>query len=177
MQSHWKTELAKFVSNFSGHGFSNLKDSKRDASKLIWSFIITASFASCSFFMLTSLEQFLAFDIVTNIRVKKVAEIDFPALTFCEHTKDLYFDILDNLVFDFIFGDQSYNPQEVFEVTEILIFGTLKKCLKFNGRKLVSDKKVLVTTKYGADFGLRMILNFPVHIHYYIGENLIFICV
>jgi len=157
------------VANFTGHGASNLLTADHLITKLLWALIILVSVCFCTFFILTSLQQFLGFDVVTNIRVVKVAEIDFPAITFCEHTNNMNF---DNSLYKCTFNGQEYSPQAVFERIEMLYFGGIKKCLRVNGRKINDlNKKLFKSNRYGGDNGLNVVMGFPSHVHYYIGDN------
>ena len=116
--------------------------------------------------MITSLQQFFEFEVVTNIKVKKVEEVVFPAVTLCEHLSQF------NIKFNEIkFENIVFNFTEIFEEITIFYFGSYMKCFQFNAKKASSDKRLRILRQFGYDYGLKLNLSFPYHIHYYIGEN------
>ncbi len=92
------------------------------------------------------------------------------SIGFCEHTTDSNF---SDLILESIFDSQVLDPAEIFEPNfeEILYFGAAKTCLKFNGKRLNSPKKLFITKKLGADHSFRLLMHFNSQIHYYIGDS------
>lgn len=158
-----KSNLSAWMLSFTGHGFSKLARAKSQMEKIFWSSIILSSFTLCLFFIITTLQQFFDFEVVTNIRLKHTGELEFPAVTFCTNNN-----LTKENMLDCKFNNIKCKNSDLEEIT-IFFLGTDQTCLRFNGRKLDAEKKFLVQRPgWEHGFGLGLCVD---HIHYHVGLN------
>lgn len=159
--------VSEWMLTFSGHGLEKLAKAKTKLQKFIWTVIIITSITFGCIFIITEFHEFYEYNFVTQIKVVKVLEIDFPAVTFCEHFN---YEQKINII-QCKFDLKECNLTDIFEEINIFYLGTNKTCLRLNGHKLNSSRKTLVEKKYGWEFGMHLVLVFPAHLHYYVGNN------
>lgn len=165
-QTAVKSAIYETLSDFSGHGFSNLIKSKRTVTKLLWGFIIVLSIVFCFTFIVFSLQQYLDFDVVTNIKMKKAEEIEFPAITICDENS---FSSLTDRLLMCKYDNEVCDRKAYFEEIEIMVLGYNKTCLRINGKKL--GKQVLKTNKRGWGTGFYISFASEHYLSYYVGHN------
>lgn len=128
------------------------------------------SVSFCFYFICNVILQFLSYDVVTSIRVIRSDEIDFPAVIFCEDSNDINFD--EHLrILDCTYHKIPCDFWEIFEKVTILYWGTYTTCLRFNVKKLNSNVTIYTADRPGWEYCLYMVLSFPKHLDYYIGDN------
>ena len=114
------------------------------------------SIGGCIWFIVNSFLQFFSYSIVTTIQVQKVESLTFPAMTFCGFTNVIngstHFEKKSILSCEFDYK----KCEDLFENVTVYASGGFRKCIRFNGKKIGSNKSLLKTQKYGYHYGLRI---------------------
>ena len=75
--------LKAFALDFTGHGFSKLVKSKSVFMRIWWTLFILVAIAGCSYYIITSVQEYHSYQVITNIHNTYRSELLFPALTIC----------------------------------------------------------------------------------------------
>ena len=89
LKKYFESIKSVAVNNFSDssvHAFSNVFRTKNKFLKLIWLVLFLISCAVCAFLCVVAVEDYLAFEVATTIRVNKKIPLSFPAVTICQST-------------------------------------------------------------------------------------------
>ena len=71
------------------HGFANIFRTDRVPIRIMWSICITISTLLCLWFIIDSIVDFNQFDVITETKIKREKELDFPAITICNRLADI----------------------------------------------------------------------------------------
>jgi hypothetical protein len=83
MKNEIKKEFKEALANTSCHGASNLIKTNNLLLKTLWILAIVTSISGCSYLIVKSIVEYLKFEVVTNIKVIKEFDAEFPMITFC----------------------------------------------------------------------------------------------
>jgi hypothetical protein len=78
-----KNKIIEFAENTTTHGVPSFVRSKKAFIKVMWMFFILTSGGTCIYFTVSSVQSFLKFEIVSEIRVIPNRPISFPVVTIC----------------------------------------------------------------------------------------------
>ena len=154
------------MSNFSGHGFNRIASSATNAGRVIWSLLTVVSTIFCLFFLLTSCQQYFDFSVVTTIKVNKLNEITFPAITFCNWLENV---TLANFL-DYRFQIKYEKNSILAEEIRMFYFGQYLTCVRFNGKKIASDFSLLKADKNGWEYGFYFLIHSKT-LDFYVSDN------
>ena len=149
------------MTDSSAHGLSHLVSDKPLLVKVIWMISILASFICGLIFIVFSICEFFHYDVVTNIRIRDVYSLEYPAVTFCAYNsvdstiqEDLNLTVIKECRFSGNLCDMSY-----FKEVQSLQAGQYQVCLQFNAEQRNSNKNVLYSTKAGFSKALAVQFN------------------
>ena len=104
-------------------------------------------------FIINSLSSYFSYDIVSNTRIIYKNKLVFPSLTLCRvYNGSAIFDNANVI-------NCTFNLKSCDHLIDTLIVnarGGYRKCMRFNGQKLISSEKTLETKTFGYHFGLRL---------------------
>lgn len=82
-----KLKIVKRLSEWSmsttSHGIPQIVQAKKFYVKVVWAVFLLASIALCAIMVITSVEDFLRFEVTTKIRDKTYDQLTFPTVTIC----------------------------------------------------------------------------------------------
>ena len=146
--------------NFTGHGFSDFLSSHSWIGKLLWALFISASIFGCLAFIRSSVLQFIHYDVVTTIKIRGLSQLIFPSVTLCRSYNNTNIFDAKQIISCYFAGEESCF--ENFEKIIIYASGSYRSCLRFNGKRNSSNKKVFFSQNFGYHFGLKISLHLPV---------------
>ncbi|XP_077984574.1 bile acid-sensitive ion channel-like [Glandiceps talaboti] len=82
----------EFLSGTTMHGVGRIVERSRLVFKLLWLFIVLSAMGVCVWQIADRFSRFLEFNVNTEINLKFLNEIEYPAVTFCNFNR--YFDSL-----------------------------------------------------------------------------------
>ena len=173
-----KKELKSF---FSIHGYSSILETDSIVKKTICLSCIIAFFATCMYYVCLNIQGFLAYDVVTQIKVKESDVILFPAITICaqdlvDRKTIIPKTIADLIECQFESSNCSLNDFEHIKIYQGQ-FDTDINCYKFNGGRNKTNHQIplLSSKQFGQKSGLYVKFNLDngpnQFIYYHVDDN------
>ena len=78
-----KTEIFEFLSKSTIHGLPNIIISKHLIIKLMWLLLTILSSACCTYFIIKGVNEYLQYNVTTEVRIINEHEITCPTITIC----------------------------------------------------------------------------------------------
>jgi hypothetical protein len=149
-------------------------------------------FTGCTFYVYMSFVEFGRYDVVTQIKVKEIDALAFPAVTLCLVDYNYSLDLnrapiwteqfstraLDDLLLKCNYEDRACTVNDFEHFMIYFQYETIESylnCYKFNGGRNASNQQteILQSNQFGALSGLILQLYLPKRdfIYYYIGDN------
>ena len=132
------------INLFTGHGLSNIVSAETFFAKITWSVFLLLFFISCCIYIYNSFTGYLAFDVISNIKILDKTELTFPAIVFCGWYSDN--SIADSIVFC-TFNKQDCQSNKInFEQIIATGYGLSfqHNCIRINGQKASNKNKNLL---------------------------------
>jgi hypothetical protein len=76
----WET----FLNRCTVHGFKNIKENKARFFKTMWLILFLLSSAFCFYLIVSSINSYLNFEVITKIKINQQNSIDFPIIKMCD---------------------------------------------------------------------------------------------
>ena len=178
----WKDLTNELIAIFSLNGSSKLLGTNNLFRKFFWLICMAGLTYGGVYYVISNVQSYQAFEVVTQIEVKYQDKMTFPAITFCVLQMDFgdYFTAtIDHQAnFSQVFvacmfetWTNGCNPDD-FEYTPIysVAFDLLYQCYKFNSGK---KKQIFTGSRVGIYSGLVIEFNVSIseQIYYFVGDN------
>jgi hypothetical protein len=168
-----KKRTSELLEVSTSHGIPNIVRTKSLFILIMWSIFTVLSACTGSFFVLTSILDYLKYDTVTKIDVINEKEVQFPAVSLC--ARPSFNTTINEIVIKSHFDDifQS-NFSDYFDEYNDVIGG---KCFRYNSGKNIYNKSYDIqnSTIKGLKYGFRLILNIQNEANYDYVEVALFI--
>jgi hypothetical protein len=168
-----KKRTSELLEVSTSHGIPNIVRTKSLFILIMWSIFTVLSACTGSFFVLTSILDYLKYDTVTKIDVINEKEVQFPAISICALPS--FNTTINKIIMNSYFDDilQS-NFSDYFEEYADTLKG---KCFRYNSGKNIYNKSYDIqnSTIKGIKNGLRLFLNIKNEANYDYVELTLFI--
>ena len=153
-----KLLFLKSVTAYSGHGITNIFNNTNILRSFTWAFIFLLCFSGCCYYVVSTLSNFFAYDIISNVRDHDAERLLFPAVIFCNWYNDR--PILQSIFFC-EFNQHECQLNKNMDRTVVIGGGMSgkKNCLRFNGDSFLNNQKpveLLHANHPGYDDGLNI---------------------
>ena len=132
----------------------------------MWSIFILLSISGCSYYIVTSLTDYLDFQVFTNLKVNNQNDLTYPAISICSYN----YSPLETV------SECKFAQQNQCILKSFIIYGTntLMYCLKINGGGNGNGNKDLyISNRAGYEGGLTLDMILPLDdtFFFYISDN------
>jgi hypothetical protein len=189
--------VLKAIDSWTGHGIPNIFSAETLFAKVAWSVVLVLFFIPCCYYIYNSIAGFFEYDVISNIKILKQAELTFPAVVFCGWYSDE--SIADSIVSCTFNNEDCQSNQIEFEPIIVTGYGLSFKhnCIRINGQNVLdksNNRLVSVKQESIFDAGLSITFLMPenvglflliliffytniIYISYYFTNRLIYISV
>lgn len=139
------------------HTLPNILRTKHRSVAIVHAILLLVAIGFCIWFLGMTLTEYLAFNVITNIKIIPSSELDLPAVTICnKHRADNI--SYENSILDCEFK-QNKCPKESFVISQNQ--GFFGKCLTINSGWDSDEKQVKIMRTYikGPWNGLKLIID------------------
>ena len=167
---NWEQLRQELGSLFSASGYSKLLGTRSLFHKLFWLFCFAWLVYGCGHYVLGNVAGYLDYEVITQIKMREDASLNYPAVSLCFHELSFAADLKGSNLTDLGIGQVLYhcffeyerNLCSVDDFEPVVIDnppkGTQIRCYKFNGGE--SDGLVVLSYIWHVFFSIRPFFGF-----------------
>jgi hypothetical protein len=156
--------VLKAIDSWTGHGIPNIFSAETLFAKVAWSVVLVFFVIPCCYYIYNSIASFFEYDVISNIKILKQAELTFPAVVFCGWYSD---DSIANSIVYCTFNNEDCQSNKIeFEPIIVMGYGLTSRhnCIRINGQnvfKQSNNKFLSVKQNSNHDAGLSVAFAMP----------------